>query len=124
MANPTFTIKMQNGGVMTGELYPDIAPESVGNFISLANSGFYDGLTFHRCIPGFTIQGGCPKGNGTGGPGYRIKGEFAQNGVPNPLKHTYGVRVLQAAFARQHHAGKSQRAGQTRALSVADCHLR
>lgn len=91
MANPAFTIKMQNGGVMTGELYPDIAPESVGNFISLANSGFYDGLIFHRCIPGFMIQGGCPKGTGTGGPGYRIKGEFAQNGVPNPLKHTYGV---------------------------------
>lgn len=91
MANPTFTIKMQNGGVMTGELYPDIAPESVGNFISLANSGFYDGLTFHRCIPGFMIQGGCPKGNGTGGPGYRIKGEFSANGVKNDLKHTYGV---------------------------------
>ena len=75
MANPTFTIKMQNGGVMTGELYPDIAPESVGNFISLANSGFYDGLIFHRCIPGFMIQGGCPKGDGTGGPGYTIKCE-------------------------------------------------
>ena len=88
---PTLIARMINGGVMTGELYPDIAPESVGNFISLANSGFYDGLTFHRCIPGFMIQGGCPKGNGTGGPGYRIKGEFAQNGVPNPLKHTYGV---------------------------------
>lgn len=91
MTNPTFTITMQSGGVMTGELYPDIAPESVGNFISLANSGFYDGLIFHRCIPGFMIQGGCPKGTGTGGPGYSIKGEFAQNGVPNPLKHTYGV---------------------------------
>ena len=76
MANPTFTIKMQNGGVMTGELYPDIAPESVGNFISLANSGFYDGLTFHRCIPGFMIQGGCPKGNGTGGPGYQFNDEI------------------------------------------------
>lgn len=73
MANPTFTITMQNGGIMTGELYPDIAPESVGNFISLANGGFYDGLIFHRCIPGFMIQGGCPKGTGTGGPGYRIK---------------------------------------------------
>ncbi len=76
---------------MKGELYPDIAPQSVGNFIALANSGFYDGLTFHRCIPGFMIQGGCPKGTGTGGPGYCIKGEFAQNGVSNPLKHTYGV---------------------------------
>ena len=102
MANPTFTITMQNGGVMTGELYPDIAPESVGNFISLANSGFYDGLIFHRCIPGFMIQGGCPKGTGTGGPGYRIKGEFAQNGVPNPLKHTYGV----LSMAAQHDEGQ------------------
>lgn len=91
MANPTFTITMKDGGVMRGELYPDIAPQSVGNFISLANSSFYDGLIFHRCIPGFMIQGGCPNGNGMGGPGYRIKGEFAQNGVPNPLKHTYGV---------------------------------
>ena len=67
MANPAFTIKMKDGGVMTGELYPDIAPESVGNFISLANSGFYDGLIFHRCIPGFMIQGGCPNGTGMGG---------------------------------------------------------
>lgn len=91
MANPTFTITMKDGGVMSGELYPDIAPQSVGNFISLANSGFYDGLIFHRCIPGFMIQGGCPNGTGMGGPGYRIKGEFAQNGVANPLKHTYGV---------------------------------
>lgn len=91
MANPIFTITMKDGGVMTGELYPDIAPQSVGNFISLANGGFYDGLIFHRCIPGFMIQGGCPDGTGMGGPGYRIKGEFAQNGIPNPLKHTYGV---------------------------------
>lgn len=91
MANPTFTLKMQNGGVMTGELYPEIAPESVGNFIALANSGFYDGLIFHRCIPGFMIQGGDPKGTGIGGPGYSIKGEFASNGVKNDLKHTYGV---------------------------------
>lgn len=96
MKNPTFTITMKNGGIMTGELYPDIAPQSVGNFISLANSGFYDGLIFHRCIPGFMIQGGCPQGTGTGGPGYHIKGEFAQNGVQNPLKHTYGV----LSFAR------------------------
>ena len=91
MANPIFTITMENGGVMQGELYPEIAPQSVGNFISLANGGFYDGLIFHRCIPGFMIQGGCPNGTGMGGPGYRIKGEFIQNGVANNLKHTYGV---------------------------------
>ena len=82
MANPTFTIKMQNGGVMTGELYPDIAPESVGNFISLANSGFYDGLTFHRCIPGFMIQGGCPKGNGTGGPATASRANLPRTACP------------------------------------------
>ena len=99
MANPVFTIKMQNGGVMTGELYPDIAPESVGNFISLANSGFYDGLTFHRCIPGFMIQGGCPKGTGTGGPGYCIKGEFKLNGVKNNLSHKRGVLSMARAQA-------------------------
>ena len=98
MANPTFTITMQNGGIMTGELYPDIAPESVGNFISLANSGFYDGLIFHRCIPGFMIQGGCPKGTGTGGPGYSIKGEFSANGVPNDLKHSRGVLSMARAM--------------------------
>ena len=91
MANPTFTITLENGGVMKGELYPEIAPQSVGNFISLANGGFYDGLIFHRCIPGFMIQGGCPEGTGMGGPGYRIKGEFNANGVKNDLKHTYGV---------------------------------
>ncbi len=91
MANPTFEIQMQDGGVMKGELYPDVAPQSVGNFIALANSGFYDGLIFHRCIPGFMIQGGCPKGTGTGGPGYCIKGEFVKNGVANPIKHGYGV---------------------------------
>ena len=98
MANPTFTITMQNGGIMTGELYPDIAPESVGNFISLANSGFYDGLIFHRCIPGFMIQGGCPDGTGMGGPGWHIKGEFARNGVPNPIKHTRGVISMARAM--------------------------
>ena len=91
MPNPTFVITMADGREMKGELYPDIAPQSVGNFISLANSGFYDGLIFHRVIPGFMIQGGDPKGTGMGGPGYRIKGEFAMNGVNNPLKHTYGV---------------------------------
>ena len=91
MSNPTFVITMADGREMKGELYPDIAPQSVGNFIALANSGFYDGLIFHRVIPGFMIQGGDPKGTGMGGPGYRIKGEFAMNGVNNPLRHTYGV---------------------------------
>lgn len=84
-------IEMENGGVMTGELYEDIAPITVENFEKLAKDGFYDGLTFHRVIPGFMIQGGCPKGNGTGGPGYTIKGEFNSNGVKNDLKHTTGV---------------------------------
>ena len=96
--HPTFTIKLENGGEMTGELYPEYAPQSVGNFASLANSGFYDGLIFHRVIPGFMIQGGCPKGTGTGGPGYSIKGEFSQNGVNNPLKHTYGVLSMARAM--------------------------
>ncbi|MBE5802540.1 MAG: peptidylprolyl isomerase [Clostridiales bacterium] len=100
MANPTFTITMENGGVMQGELYPEIAPQSVGNFISLANGGFYDGLIFHRCIPGFMIQGGCPDGTGMGGPGYRIKGEFASNGIANPLKHTYGVLSMARSMMR------------------------
>lgn len=89
--NPKFTITMKNGGKLSGELYPEIAPESVGNFIELAEMGFYDGLCFHRVIPGFMIQGGCPDGTGMGGPAYTIKGEFNQNGVQNPLKHTYGV---------------------------------
>ena len=90
--NPTFVIEMENGGRMSGELYPDIAPESVGNFIALANSGFYDGLIFHRVIPGFMIQGGDPKGTGMGGPGYCIKGEFARNGFrQNNLRHSRGV---------------------------------
>ena len=89
--NPVFTITMSDGREMKGELYPEVAPQSVGNFAALANSGFYDGLTFHRVIPGFMIQGGDPKGIGIGGPGYCIKGEFAANGFDNPLKHTYGV---------------------------------
>ena len=84
-------IEMENGGVMSGELYPEIAPETVANFKKLADSNFYDGLTFHRVIPGFMIQGGCPNGTGTGGPGWTIKGEFASNGVKNDLKHTRGV---------------------------------
>ena len=97
--NPTFVITMEDGRQMTGELYPEIAPQSVGNFIALANSQFYDRLIFHRVIPGFMIQGGCPKGNGTGGPGYHIKGEFAANGMKNDLKHTYGVLSMARAMA-------------------------
>ena len=91
MANPIATIEMEDGKVIKAELYPDIAPISVANFISLANKGFYNGLIFHRVIKDFMIQGGCPKGNGTGGPGYCIKGEFSANGVNNPLKHERGV---------------------------------
>ena len=91
-------IEMQDGGVMKGELYEDIAPISVENFEELANEEFYDGLTFHRVIPGFMIQGGCPEGNGMGGPGYTIKGEFAQNGVENNLKHTTGVLSMARAM--------------------------
>ena len=89
--NPVFTITISDGREMKGELYPEFSPQSVGNFAALANSGFYDGLIFHRVIPGFMIQGGDPKGIGIGGPGYCIKGEFSSNGVENPLKHTYGV---------------------------------
>ncbi len=89
--NPIVTIEMENGGIMKAELYPEVAPISVNNFISLIQKGYYDGLIFHRCIPGFMIQGGCPQGTGTGGPGYSIKGEFAQNGVKNDLIHDRGV---------------------------------
>lgn len=89
--NPIFTIEMENGHTMKGELYPDIAPNSVANFIELANGGFYDGVIFHRVIPGFMIQGGDPQGRGTGGPGYTIQGEFRANGFANDLKHTRGV---------------------------------
>ncbi len=91
MSNPIITITMESGAVMRGELYPEIAPNTVNNFISLINKGFYNGLTFHRVIPGFMIQGGCPEGTGMGGPGYQIKGEFLQNGFPNHLAHTPGV---------------------------------
>jgi Peptidyl-prolyl cis-trans isomerase (rotamase) - cyclophilin family len=92
-------IEMENGGIMSGELYEDIAPITVENFEKLANDGFYNGLTFHRVIPGFMIQGGCPKGNGTGGPGYTIKGEFTSNGFKNDLKHTTGVLSMARAMA-------------------------
>ena len=89
--NPIVTFTMESGDIMKAELYPEIAPESVRNFISLINQKFYDGLTFHRIIKGFMIQGGDPAGNGTGGPGYSIKGEFSSNGFKNDLKHTEGV---------------------------------
>ncbi len=91
MSEPIVTIEMENGEVMKGELYPEIAPNTVRNFIELANSGFYDGVIFHRVIPGFMIQGGDPLGMGYGGPGYGIKGEFSSNGFRNELKHTTGV---------------------------------
>ena len=91
MANPIVTITMENGDVIKAELYPQIAPNTVNNFISLINKGFYDGLIFHRVIKGFMIQGGCPLGNGTGNPGYSIKGEFSNNGFTNQLKHEAGV---------------------------------
>ena len=87
----TIIIEMENGDKLTGELYPEVAPATVQNFIDLAQKGFYDGLIFHRVIPGFMIQGGCPEGRGTGGPGHSIKGEFAANGFQNDLKHTRGV---------------------------------
>lgn len=89
--NPIVTITMEDGGVMKAELYPEIAPESVNNFISLINKNFYDGVIFHRVIRGFMIQGGDPEGTGCGGPGYSIKGEFSSNGFQNDLKHTEGV---------------------------------
>ena len=91
MQNPIVTFTLNNGKTIKAELYPDIAPNTVNNFLSLVNSGFYDGLTFHRVIYGFMIQGGCPEGTGMGGPGYQIKGEFSANGFKNDLKHTEGV---------------------------------
>ena len=91
MKNPEITITMENGDVIRAELYPEIAPNTVNNFISLVKKGYYDGLIFHRVIQGFMIQGGCPQGTGMGGPGYSIKGEFSQNGFQNDLKHTEGV---------------------------------
>lgn len=91
MSNPVVTFEMENGDIMKAELYPEIAPNSVNNFISLVKKGYYDGLIFHRVISGFMIQGGDPDGTGAGGPGYSIKGEFSQNGFKNDLKHTEGV---------------------------------
>ena len=91
-------IEMENGDVMKGELYPEVAPETVENFVKLVEEGFYNGLTFHRVIPGFMIQGGCPDGSGMGGPGYTIKGEFLSNGFNNNLKHTRGVLSMARAM--------------------------
>ncbi len=98
MKNPIVTIRMHDGGVIKAELYPEIAPNTVNNFISLVQKGFYNGLIFHRVIPGFMIQGGCPQGNGTGGPGYSIPGEFAANGYNNDLLHTRGVLSMARAM--------------------------
>lgn len=95
--NPIVTIEMENGSIIKAELYPEVAPNSVNNFISLIQKGFYDGLIFHRCIPGFMIQGGCPDGTGMGGPGYAIKGEFSKNGFQNDLIHDRGVLSMARA---------------------------
>ena len=99
MSNPIATITMEDGKVMIAELYPEKAPTTVNHFIDLANKGYYDGLTFHRIIPGFMIQGGCPDGNGMGGPGYTIKGEFTSNGFKNDLKHDRGVLSMARTMA-------------------------
>ncbi|MCI8465965.1 MAG: peptidylprolyl isomerase [Lachnospiraceae bacterium] len=96
--NPIVTIEMENGSVIRAELYPEIAPNTVNNFISLVKKGFYDDLIFHRVIRGFMIQGGCPIGQGTGGPGYQIRGEFSANGVENPLSHAPGVLSMARAM--------------------------
>ena len=98
MANPIVTIEMENGDIMKAELYPEIAPNTVNNFVSLVKKGYYDGLIFHRVINGFMIQGGCPDGTGMGGPGYTIKGEFSQNGFANDLRHTEGVLSMARAM--------------------------
>ena len=97
--NPIVTFEMENGDVMKAELYPETAPNTVNNFISLIQSGYYNGLCFHRVIRGFMIQGGCPEGTGTGGPGYSIRGEFAQNGFSNDLKHSPGVLSMARTMA-------------------------
>lgn len=99
MNNPIVTIEMEGGGVMKAELYPEVAPNTVNNFISPVKKGFYDGLIFHRCIPGFMIQGGDPQGTGTGGPGYTIHGEFSTNGFKNDLKHDRGVLSMARTMA-------------------------
>ena len=104
--NPQVTIEMESGGIMILELYPEIAPISVANFIELTEKGYYDGLIFHRVIPGFMIQGGCPEGTGTGNPGYAIKGEFSSNGIENNIEHVAGV--LSMARSRDKDSAGSQ----------------
>ncbi|MEI7883896.1 MAG: peptidylprolyl isomerase [Clostridia bacterium] len=99
MSNPIVTMELENGKKLTIELYPEVAPASVNNFISLINKGFYDGKIFHRVIPGFMIQGGCPEGSGMGGPGYQIFGEFSGNGFKNDLKHERGVLSMARSMA-------------------------
>jgi len=106
MSNPVVTFKLDNGNVIKAELYPEVAPNTVNNFIALVQEGFYNGLTFHRVIPGFMIQGGCPEGTGMGGPGYGIKGEFDYNNFKNDLKHTAGV--LSMARAQNPNSAGSQ----------------
>lgn len=106
MSNPIVTFTMENGNTFTAELYPDVAPNTVANFVSLIQSGFYNGVIFHRVIPGFMIQGGDPMGTGMGGPGYSIKGEFTANGVKNNLRHTRGV--LSMARSMNKNSGGSQ----------------
>ena len=96
--NPIVTFEMEDGGIIKAELYPEIAPNTVNSFVSLVSKGYYDGLIFHRVIPGFMIQGGCPQGIGTGGPGYNIKGEFSHNGFQNDLKHDRGVLSMARAM--------------------------
>ena len=99
MSNPIITFEMENGDIIKAELYPEVAPNTVKNFISLVNKGYYDGLNFHRVIRGFMIQGGCPDGTGMGGPGYQIKGEFSQNGFTNDLSHDPGVLSMARSMA-------------------------
>ena len=99
MANPIVTIEMENGGIIRAELYPEVAPNTVNNFISLIKKGFYDGVIFHRVISGFMLQGGDPRGTGTGGPGYSIRGEFTANGFKNDLKHSRGVLSMARTMA-------------------------
>ena len=101
MSNPIVTIEMENGDVIKAELYPEVAPNTVNNFISLINKGFYDGVIFHRVIPGFMIQGGDPQGTGTGGPGYSIRGDFTSNRFLNELKHTRGVLSMARSMMKE-----------------------